>query len=405
MPEPDNTGHTTHSLLDNPISPSTSTPPLAIPYAPSKQDQPLASPTSDTSPNSPETDQDHNSPPSSPPLKTPTRRNSLGFSQDSFPTSLSGFFWEILGFSSNNIQSPHPTDHHQQRSPRRSLDTSASFSSSAPSSSSTNFLGAFDEAPSTPSRMSTSMDNHSGIPAPPVAQVVSSPPIATGLSEEEEFLRSLDVVTGPGLGEQEEELELVLSPFDDAARGRIHLKGRNPLTEQIMTEELAEKIRLHLPPLLRESTVWQLVYSLDQHGISLNTLYKRAAEDHGPQLLVIKDSDENVFGAFGSEHFHVRTGYYGTGSCFLFKQSSSPENVDGGSGEVKVFHATGENDYLMLSEPHFIALGGGEGHFGLWISEDLFHGHSGPCLTFGNERLGDRPEFDVLGVEVWGFKL
>ncbi|KAG0238795.1 oxidation resistance protein 1 [Actinomortierella wolfii] len=54
---------------------------------------------------------------------------------------------------------------------------------------------------------------------------------------------------------------------------------------------------------------------------------------------------------------------------------------------VQFWKWTGRNDYMILSEPGFIGLGGGEGHFGLWIHADLEHGHSARCSTFDNEPL------------------
>lgn len=42
---------------------------------------------------------------------------------------------------------------------------------------------------------------------------------------------------------------------------------------------------------------------------------------------------------------------------------------------------------MVLSEPGFIGLGGGDGKFGLWIHSDLEIGHSSRCDTFGNEPL------------------
>ncbi|KAI8823102.1 TLD-domain-containing protein [Fimicolochytrium jonesii] len=194
----------------------------------------------------------------------------------------------------------------------------------------------------------------------------------------------------------EQETPSVLSPFDVSARRPVVLKGRKEDTEVVLEESTAEQIRPHLPPLLRESSAWTLTYSMDQHGISLNTLYTQC-EGKGPSLLCIKDSAGNVFGAFGSDAFAVQAAYYGTGSCFLWKKTHT--------GTVSAFHATGKNEYLILSEPHFIALGGGEGHFGLWIDDQLYNGHSGPCQTFANERLSETSEFEVVGLEVWGFQI
>ncbi len=78
-------------------------------------------------------------------------------------------------------------------------------------------------------------------------------------------------------------------------------------------------MRPHLPALSRLPRCWTLVYSLDQHGISLNTLYTRCEEAFSPYqaptgtegaglgtrgvLLIIKDAgaagrDDGVFGAW-----------------------------------------------------------------------------------------------------------
>ena len=67
------------------------------------------------------------------------------------------------------------------------------------------------------------------------------------------------------------------------------------------------QIRPHLPALVRLSQTWTLLYSLDQHGISLNMLYTlcepripRASEPNPPRgaIMVVKDSSDSVFGAW-----------------------------------------------------------------------------------------------------------
>lgn len=37
-----------------------------------------------------------------------------------------------------------------------------------------------------------------------------------------------------------------------------------------------------------------LLYSLDQHGISLSTLYRLVKNTKGPIVLVVQDADDNV---------------------------------------------------------------------------------------------------------------
>lgn len=66
---------------------------------------------------------------------------------------------------------------------------------------------------------------------------------------------------------------------------------------KLLTEALAEEIRLLLPPRLQLVDEWCLAYSLEQNGVSLATLYKEADEYRGRRggfVLVIKDNDGGV---------------------------------------------------------------------------------------------------------------
>ena len=43
-----------------------------------------------------------------------------------------------------------------------------------------------------------------------------------------------------------------------------------------------------------------------------------------------------------------------------------------------------------------------DGHYGLWLDDNLYKGVSSTCLTFGNEPLSDEgSKFDVMGAEIW----
>ena len=94
---------------------------------------------------------------------------------------------------------------------------------------------------------------------------------------------------------------------------------------------------------------WNIIYSMDLHGISLNTLYNQC-QSTGPLLLLLRDETDAVFGGFASEFFHPSHGYYGNGDCFLFKKTLN---------DIKVFKPTGKNDYLIYSDTKCIAFGGG----------------------------------------------
>lgn len=132
------------------------------------------------------------------------------------------------------------------------------------------------------------------------------------------------------------------------------------------------------------------MYSLDQHGISLSTLYKRCAlpyDEETPRqaLIVVRDADDGVFGAFVDDGVVQRRGYYGSGESFLWRATNSP------NGEVQVYRWTGKNTYVALCEPNFFSFGGGDGHYGLWLDAGLFDGSSARCPTFENEVLCGPP--------------
>jgi hypothetical protein len=65
---------------------------------------------------------------------------------------------------------------------------------------------------------------------------------------------------------------------------------------------------------------------------------------------------------------------------------------------------TGKNEFICLSNPHHLAMGGG-GQFAFQLDDELDGGVSGPSETFGNPKLSSRGMFRTLNVEVYGFEL
>ncbi|TFK81490.1 TLD-domain-containing protein [Polyporus arcularius HHB13444] len=185
-------------------------------------------------------------------------------------------------------------------------------------------------------------------------------------------------------------------------RRSIRLTGRKEMTVPVLNVDLADQLRPFLPALARLPKSWSLLYSLDQHGISLHTLYTRCQDFKGSQLLVVKDSGESLFGAWMGEGIHPSKGaYFGSGESFLWQKV--------GPDRVRVFKWTGKNDYVALCEPDYISFGGGDGHYGLWLDDTLMDGSSAPCPTFDNEplcsagpRKGETVTFECVGLEVWG---
>ncbi|KAF8866326.1 TLD-domain-containing protein [Acephala macrosclerotiorum] len=127
------------------------------------------------------------------------------------------------------------------------------------------------------------------------------------------------------------------SPFQPPPLYPVVLKGHSPSTPasaRLLTRGLAEEIRLLVPPRLQLCEEWNLVYSLENDGVSLGTLYKKCGDLRGLRngyVLVVKDGEGGLFGAYLTDAPHPSPHYFGTGECFLWRastlSSSFPSNL------------------------------------------------------------------------------
>lgn len=268
-------------------------------------------------------------------------------------------------------------------------------------------------------------------------------------------------MTDPTLGvyHPDEQPKRRLSPFQPPPLTPLELRGYKSTTSgraRLLSKALAEEIRLLVPPRLQLCDHWELLYSLDQDGSTLSTLYSRSDKYRGKRggfVLVARDSAGGIFGAYLSDPPKPQAHYFGSGECFLWKAirlpglpdlSSLPPppsedtthlqrmttigiaksnssvslaslnpGTNGANGHrsgtatpdrirFKAFPYTGENDFSIFCQPEYLSVGGGDGHYGLWLSDNLGQGVSRTCPTFGNEHLSDEgAKFGVLGVELW----
>uniref|UniRef100_A0A8C2JT74 Oxidation resistance protein 1 n=1 Tax=Cyprinus carpio TaxID=7962 RepID=A0A8C2JT74_CYPCA len=151
----------------------------------------------------------------------------------------------------------------------------------------------------------------------------------------------------------------------------------------LLQPDQIEKLAKHLPA----RTIgypWSLAFSTSKHGMSIKSLYRAMQAQDSPVLMVIKDSDGQLFGALASEPFKVSDGFYGTGETFVF--TFCPE--------FEVFKWTGDNMFFIKGDMDSLAFGGGGGEFGLTHS----------CKTFGNPMLSKTEDFYVQDIEIWAFE-
>ncbi|KAM8945266.1 nuclear receptor coactivator 7 [Pelodytes ibericus] len=167
------------------------------------------------------------------------------------------------------------------------------------------------------------------------------------------------------------------------------LKDKSLLLNDLHVEKLA-----HRMPARVQGYPWHLMYSTQKHGTSLKTLYRNLSCLDGPVLLVVKDMDNQIFGAYATHPFRLSDHYYGTGETFLF--TFNPD--------FKVYKWSGDNSYFINGDITSLEVGGGGGRFGLWLDCDLYHGRSNACSTFNNDTLSKKEDFIVQDVEVWAFE-
>lgn len=221
------------------------------------------------------------------------------------------------------------------------------------------------------------------------------------------------------------------------------LHGKSDILEQQHIRELSRFL-----PARAEGYAWTLAFTTTHMGFSLKSLYRSLSKYEGPVLLIIKDTEHNVFGAFASCSLKPSESFYGTGETYLFtfKQpshstaSQSTINNDNNSNNnnninnnnnnnnqsntstttitsntstmqqqqsqpltFKRFPWTGENLYFIKGNMDSIVFGAGEGNFGIWLDEDLYHGTTHDCRTFNNEPLTNKQDFFVSALECWCF--
>ncbi|KAM3603526.1 uncharacterized protein V6R79_024132 [Siganus canaliculatus] len=164
-------------------------------------------------------------------------------------------------------------------------------------------------------------------------------------------------------------------------------------TSDLLQDTHIEKLACRLPARV-QGYHWRLAYSTVRHGTSLKTLYRSLVDVDSPVLLVIKDMDNQIFGAFSTHPFRVSEHCYGTGETFLY--SFCPE--------IKVYRWTGENSYFVKGNIDSLQMGGGGGQLGLWLDAELYRGTTTKCATFNNQPLSTQQDFNIHSLEVWTFE-
>lgn len=162
---------------------------------------------------------------------------------------------------------------------------------------------------------------------------------------------------------------------------------------RILKEPQIATLACNLPAMM-EGLSWYLLYSTENHGFSLNTLFRKLTHFDSAAFLIIQDVSDNVFGAMVVGQIKLSDHFHGCGESYLF--TFYPE--------FKRFNWTGINSYFVKGNTDSLIIGASEGNNGIWLDAELYHGRTQMCQTFDNELLSSTEDFVVKCLEVWSFK-
>jgi len=173
----------------------------------------------------------------------------------------------------------------------------------------------------------------------------------------------------------------------------------------------------------------QLVYASYNDGFSLSTFYAKS-EPYEPTVLIVKTTQQEVFGAYCSTSWAqrglkdergCRQIYFGGGETFLFTFSRTTDDFKEDSREGVVVYpwvlGPSSNSHIdqsnltkaelhshqlfMAGQHDMISIGGGGGN-GIYLDGTLSRGKTESCKTFGNPPLCTSKDFDIAAIEVFG---
>ncbi|KAI8362303.1 TLD-domain-containing protein [Mortierella sp. GBAus27b] len=143
----------------------------------------------------------------------------------------------------------------------------------------------------------------------------------------------------------------------------------------------------------------QLLFSSKTSGASFSTLVQRIMFQ-GPTLMIMKDEDGYIFGAYADQDWAQNPKFYGTDRGFLFTIRPN----------FRIYRPSGVNDnfqYLGFNTktlPNGIGFGGQFNYFGLWLGSDFQTGQSAAeplCSTYQSPQMSKQQDFKLDEMEVW----
>uniref|UniRef100_A0A914D956 TBC1 domain family member 24 n=1 Tax=Acrobeloides nanus TaxID=290746 RepID=A0A914D956_9BILA len=195
---------------------------------------------------------------------------------------------------------------------------------------------------------------------------------------------------------------------EDSRRTRMPKRLYTAAFESVIIDsESASELMCALPSRFQLETP-TLMFRLSEHGASFTQLWSLIDEAE-QSLMIIRATNGRVFGAYCSASWlerrdlreRTKTRYFGTGESFVFM-------IDAQLQLPIVYAWVGKNSdrpdncpqMFMTAGDKFLIIGSGGGD-AIAIRDELSHGLSYPCETFGSPTLVPGNEFSINEMEVW----
>ena len=163
---------------------------------------------------------------------------------------------------------------------------------------------------------------------------------------------------------------------------------------EILNNNQLKEIHCHLPYFHQYASLYR-IFSLSTDGSALKSFYKKN-EGIKNTILVIKDDEGNIFGAYASDAFYPSSTFCGTPDSFLFTFYKEDK--------IHVYKATEINDHYMYCDNEQVCFGNTDDYFSLSLKNNLLDGYSNTTTTYQNKSLNNKEKFVIVKLEVWAFK-
>ena len=176
----------------------------------------------------------------------------------------------------------------------------------------------------------------------------------------------------------------------------LHFLPKLNTSSEILNSIKLKQIHSHLPDYHKYTNLF-LHYSISIDGSLLKSFYDICQRRHiNNSILVIKDSEKNIFGAYASDTFSPKNKFTGNYECFLF--TFYKEN------KIFVYNSTRKNEHYMYCDENQICFGCSDDYFSLCLRNNFLDGYSAKTQTYDNENLTNSDKFIITKLELWGFE-